>query len=164
MKTLLATAAVLATLTAPNLASAETALCAFCTIELPIELAPKLPQADAPVAPPTLSPSNLVPLSSRLAEINQLGRQSLPIITRHCGPDAACRKEQTAAMKELANKEVAVAKALRNPTTYTMAAADNDTINACLVMWRASEDFAAVMQCINDATVTVTQNVAEGRK
>jgi hypothetical protein len=159
MKTLLAAAAVFVTLTSPNLASAtETPAlrCAFCTIELPVELAPKPAQATLPVAPPTLSPSNLMPLSSRLAEINQLARLSLPIIIKHCGPDAACRKEQTAAMHELANKEIAVAKAIRNPTTYATAAADNDTINSCLVMWKASEDFAAVMQCINDASVSAT--------
>jgi hypothetical protein len=157
MKTLLAATTVFVTLTAPNLASAETALrCAFCTIELPVDSASPLPQANLPVAPPTLSPANLMPLSSRLAEINQLARQSLPIIIKHCGPDAACRKEQTAAMHELANKEIAVAKAIRNPTTYTIAVADNDTINSCLVMWKASEDFAAVVQCINDATVTTS--------
>jgi hypothetical protein len=57
-------------------------------------------------------------------------------------------------MQELASKEAAVAKALRNPTTYTSAVVENDTINACLVMWRASEDYAATMQCINDATPT----------
>jgi len=59
-------------------------------------------------------------------------------------------------MLGLANKEIAVAKAIRNPTTYTIAVADNDTINSCLVMWKASEDFAAVVQCINDATVTTS--------
>jgi hypothetical protein len=98
---------------------------------------------------------NLSPLSSRLAEINQLARQSLPIIVRHCGSDASCRKQQTAAMQELASKEAAVAKALRNPTTYSSAVVENDTINACKVMWRESEDFAATMQCINDATPTM---------
>jgi hypothetical protein len=113
------------------------------------------PQATAPVAPPTPSAADLAPLSSRLAVINQLARQSLPIIVRHCGSDAACRKQQTAAMQELASKEAAVAKALRNPMTYTSAVVENDTINACLVMWRAIEDFAATMQCINDATPTM---------
>jgi hypothetical protein len=156
MKTLLAAAATFVTLTSPSLASAEALNCAFCTIELPAELAPQQPQADLPTAPPTLSPKNLMPLSLRLAEINQLARLSMPIIIRHCGPDAVCRKEQTAAMKELANKEIAVAKAIRNPTTYAIAASENDTINSCLVMWKASEDFAAVVQCINDATVTTT--------
>ena len=58
-------------------------------------------------------------------------------------------------MQELASKEAAVAKALRNPTTYTSAVVENDTINACLVMWRASEDYAATMQCINDAAQTM---------
>jgi hypothetical protein len=112
---------------------------------------PYVEQAKAPVAPRTLPPAALAPLSSRLAEINQLTRQSLPIATRHCGSDAACRKEQTAAIHELAAKETAIAKALRNPTTYAAAVRDNDTVNACIVMWSASEDFAAAVQCINDA-------------
>jgi hypothetical protein len=113
------------------------------------------PQANFPEAPPTLSPGQLEPLSWRLAQINQAMRQSLPIVTRHCGSDATCRKDQTAAIHELAAKETAIAKALRNPTTYTSAVLENDTINACIVMWRASEDFAATMQCINDAAPTM---------
>jgi hypothetical protein len=47
MKTLLAATTVFVTLTAPNLASAETALrCAFCTIELPVDSASPLLQAN----------------------------------------------------------------------------------------------------------------------
>lgn len=108
------------------------------------------PQAAVPVAPPTIPAWQLGPLSVRLAEINQAVRQSLPIIVRHCGSDDVCRKEQTAAMYELANKERTIAKELRNPTLYTAAVQDNDTVNACKVMWTASEDFAAVMKCINE--------------
>ena len=115
-----------------------------------------LPQTNNPVAPPTLPAPNLGPLSIRLAEINQLVRQSLPIITRHCGADANCRKEQTAAMHELADRETTIAKALRNPTRYITAVMQNDAVNACKVMWVASEDFAGLMQCINDATATTT--------
>jgi hypothetical protein len=113
------------------------------------------PQSTASVAPPTLPAQQLGPLSYRLAEINQAMRQSLPIVTRHCGSDASCRKDQTAAVHELAGKEIAIAKALRNPTTYTVAVQDNDTLNACVLMWSASEDFAATMQCINDAAPTM---------
>jgi hypothetical protein len=117
--------------------------------------APANPQSTAPVAPSTLPANKLGPLSTRLAEINQLMRQSLPIAVRHCGSDATCRKEQPAAIHELASKETTIAKAIRNPTTYTSAVLENDTVNACIVMWRASEDFAATMQCINDATPTM---------
>ena len=35
--------------------------------------------------------------------------------------------------------------------TYLTAVEINDTINACKVMWAASEDFVATVQCINDA-------------
>jgi hypothetical protein len=123
----------------------------------PISLPPsRSPQVNNPEAPPTLPTPNLGPLSVRLNEINQLVRQSLPIITRHCGADANCRKEQTAAMHELADRETAIAKALRNPTTYITAVMQNDAVNACKVMWVASEDFAGLMQCINDATATAT--------
>jgi hypothetical protein len=66
-----------------------------------------------------------------------------------------CRAEQTKAIHEMADKERAIAKALRNPTTYTSAMLANDTVNACIVMWNASEDFAATMQCINDAAPTM---------
>jgi hypothetical protein len=79
-------------------------------------------------------------------------RLSLPIIVQHCGSDAVCRAEQTKALHELADKERAIANALRNPTTYTTAVEENDTLNACKVMWAASEDFVAVVQCANDAT------------
>jgi hypothetical protein len=58
-------------------------------------------------------------------------------------------------MHELANKEITIAKALRNSTTYTSAVLENDTVNACKVLWRASEDFAATMRCINDAAPTM---------
>jgi hypothetical protein len=58
-------------------------------------------------------------------------------------------------MRELATKETKVAKALRNPTTYTSTVLENESINACKVMWHASEDFAATMQCINDAAPTM---------
>lgn len=116
------------------------------------EAEPYANQAEMPSAPPTLPPVALAPLSSRLAEINQLMRQSLPIAVRHCGSDAACRKEQTSAIHELAAKETAIAKALRNPTTYTTAVMDNDVVNSCIVMWSKSEDFAETMKCINDAT------------
>jgi hypothetical protein len=109
-------------------------------------------QVEQPVAPQTLPPAALAPLSSRLAEINQLSRQSLPIITQHCGKDALCRQQQTAAMQELMNKEREIAKALRNPTSNMQAVQDNDTVNACKVMWRAAEDFVGLVQCINDAT------------
>lgn len=109
------------------------------------------PQAKLPTAPPTIPPGQLGPLSDRLAQINQLARQSLPVIIRHCGSDAVCRKENTAAMYELVAKETAIAKALRNPTTNATATQQNDTVNACKVMWASSEDFAALMQCINDA-------------
>jgi hypothetical protein len=112
-------------------------------------------QAERPVAPPTLPLPQLPPLSQRLAEINNLTRQSLPIITRHCGKDATCRQQQTAAMQELAGKEIAIAKALRDPTSYGDAIRENDTVNACEVMWRASEDFVGLVQCINDATPPV---------
>jgi hypothetical protein len=121
----------------------------------PIALPPPPPQATAPVAPPTLSEENLEPLSSRLARINNLVRLSLPIAVRHCGSDATCRKDQTAAIHELASKETTIAKAIRNPTTYTSAVLENDTVNACKVLWRASEDFAAIMRCINDAAPTM---------
>jgi hypothetical protein len=70
-------------------------------------------------------------------------------------PHATCRKEQTAAIHELASKETTIAKAIRNPTTYTSAVLEHDTVNACIVMWRASEDFAATMQWINDAAPTM---------
>jgi hypothetical protein len=113
------------------------------------------PQAEFAKAPPTLPPAQLEPLSWRLAQINQLMRQSLPTIIRHCGPDAACRKEETAAVHALAAMEIVAAKAIRDPTTYTTAVATNDTINACLVMWRASESFASAMKCITDATPTM---------
>jgi hypothetical protein len=113
------------------------------------------PQAEAPKAPPTIPAGQLEPLSWRLAQINQLMRQSLPTIIRHCGPDAACRKEETAAVHALAAMEIVAAKAIRDPTTYTTAVAINDTINACLVMWRASESFASAMKCITDATPTM---------
>ena len=78
-------------------------------------------QAIVPAAPvqavvPAAPVQAIVP-----AAPNQLARQSLPIIVRHCGSDASCRKQQTTAMQELASKEEAVAKALRNPTTYTSA-------------------------------------------
>jgi hypothetical protein len=109
-------------------------------------------QATAPTAPPTIPMEKLPPLSIRLAEINNLARQSLPIITVHCGKDAECRKQQIAAMKDLVVKETAVAKSLRNPTTYAEAAQVNDAINSCKVMWHASEDFVGLMSCINDAT------------
>jgi outer membrane biosynthesis protein TonB len=114
-------------------------------------------QAERPVAPPTLPLPQLPPLSQRLAEINNLTRQSLPIITRHCGKDAACRQQQTAAMQELAGKEIAIAKALRDPTSYGDAIRENDTVNACKVMWRASEDFVGLVRCINDATPPVAE-------
>jgi hypothetical protein len=81
-------------------------------------------------------------------------RLSLPIAVKHCGSDATCRKDQTAAIYELAAKEIVIAKTLRNPTTYTSAVQKNDIVNACIVMWRASEDFVATVQCINDATPT----------
>ena len=110
------------------------------------------PQAKAPVAPPTLPAHRLPPLSDRLAEINQLARQSLPVITRHCGKDATFRKEHTDAMQELVNKLTVNAKALRDPTSYAEAVLANDTINACLVMWRQAEDFVVVVRCINDAS------------
>jgi hypothetical protein len=58
-------------------------------------------------------------------------------------------------MYSIAAREIANAKALRNPTTYSSAVLDNDTVNACIVMWSASEDFAATMQCINDAAPTM---------
>ena len=54
-------------------------------------------------------------------------------------------------MHELADKERAIAKALRNPTTNAAAIQQNDTVNACKVMWAASEDFAETLKCINDA-------------
>jgi hypothetical protein len=121
----------------------------------PVQAAPPPPEAQdqstAPVAPPTLPQGKLGPLSLRLAEINQLARQSLPIITRHCGTDAACRKDQTAAMHELVAKETANAKALRNPNSYGIAMLENDRINACKVMWTASEDFVGLVGCINEA-------------
>jgi hypothetical protein len=115
---------------------------------------PTAQTTELPTAPPTLQPKELGPLSKRIEEINKLARQSLPI-TRHCGTDAVCRKEQTAAMYSIAAREIANAKALRNPTMYANAALDNDILNSCIVMWGASEDFAATMQCINDAAPTM---------
>jgi hypothetical protein len=113
------------------------------------------PQARIPTSPPTLPAGQLEPLSWRIAQINQLMRQSLPIAVRHCGTDAAFRKEETAAVHALAAMEIVAAKAIRDPTTYTTAVATNDTINACLVMWRASESFASAMKCITDAAPTM---------
>jgi hypothetical protein len=109
-------------------------------------------QSMAPTVPSTLPAPYLGPLSLRLAEIDQFARQALPVIVRHCGVDAVCRKDQTAAMHELVNREKAIAKDLRNPTKYTNAVAQNDTVNACIVMWAASEDFVSLVQCINDAS------------
>jgi hypothetical protein len=113
------------------------------------------PQTQLPTVPSTLPQKELGPLSTRIEEIRKLVRQSLPIITRHCGTDAVCRKEQTAAMYSIAAREIANAKALRNPAMYANAALDNDILNSCIVMWGASEDFAATMQCINDAAPTM---------
>jgi hypothetical protein len=116
---------------------------------------PQAPTSELPTAPATLPPGELGPLHKRIEEINKLARQSLPIITRHCGTDALCRKQQTAAMYAIASKEIANAIALRNPTTYADAVLNNDILNSCVVMWGNSEDFAATMQCINDAAPTM---------
>ena len=136
---------------APTLAPEPTPNTMPPTANVNVPKLPSSPQATAPTAPPTIPASQLGPLSHRLAEINQLVRQSLPIVIRHCSSDAACRKDQTAAIHELAAKETAIAKALRNPTTYTTAVQQNDIVNACKVMWAASEDFAETVKCINDS-------------
>jgi hypothetical protein len=121
--------------------------------DLPQAPAPQ-PQTTAPTVPPTLPAANLSPLSVRLAEINLLAKQSLLTVARHCGSDVACRKQQTAALQEIVSKERTIAKALRNPTTYKTTVPENDSVNVCLVAWRASEDYASTLQCINDAAQT----------
>src|ERR1700730_6788021 len=115
---------------------------------------PTATPSDLPTAPPTLKPKELGPLSKRIDEIKRLVRLSIPIITRHCGTDVVCSKQQTAAMYAIAAREIENAKATRNPMTYTSAALDNDVLNSCIVQWGNSEDFVEALKCINDAGAT----------